>query len=113
LIDGFIFFVKCFGTRIVDVDGCEMIGGNVRFGFAIEEPAVLFYDGFIKDVFFSIDVSCVLKGGSQILMFKRAVTKYLLMFRRENEIGTLNMNTVFDGTLQRVYFFVFIWSSKS
>ena len=41
-------------------------------------------------------------------MFKRAVTKYLLMFRGENEIGALNMNTVFDGTLQRVYFFVFI-----
>ena len=85
-----------------------MIGWNVRFGFAIEEPAILFYDSFIKDVFFSIDVSCVLKGGSQILMFNRAVTKYLLMFRRENEIRALNMDTIFDGALERIYFFVLI-----
>ena len=41
-------------SRVVYIDRFQLIGGNVGLGFTIEEPAVLFHNGFVKDVFFGI-----------------------------------------------------------
>ena len=107
-IIGDIIFVEFLGLRVVHIHGVEGIGGNIGLGFTIEEPPIFLDNGFVKDVLFGVVVSRVGKGLAQVSVFQGAMAKNLLVFGMENEVGTLNVNTVFDGAIAVVCFLVFV-----
>ena len=107
ILRGVLFF-KRLCARIIDIHRHHGIRGNVGLGLSIEEPSILLDDRLVKDVLFGVDVARVLEGFRKLFAFQAPMTEHLLVFRGKHHIGTLDVNTILDGTLKSAHLLVLI-----